>query len=470
MSGSQVISGSLTVFTGSLIEFQVTDTGTKIGNAITDIHTVTGSLTVSGSQTFIGTKTITGSVFISGSKIVIGTNTVTGSMLVSGSLNVNGPITATTLVVQTINVTQSYSSGSNIFGNSLANTQTFTGSVLVTGSITSNGSITTGIIYGSNGNLDPTAGTNAGTTIALNGNSVANNYSIGLAAIRNSAYDMFFQTGATNGGGYRWYIGTSEKMTMTNTGNVGIGTSSPLTILQLNSAAGTNSTLYFGVNGTMNGYLGQAASAGSLSNNAAIGDVVLRSQTNLLFTSGGDTERMRITSGGNVEMYGNTLVKAASLTVGNNAAAGVTNITLQNNQNGYQFGINSACTLFQFLNGAPTVVATINGGSGVYTALSDVNKKKDFEKSTIGLNEVLQLKPTLYRFKDSDDNSQKELGFIAQEVKEFIPQAYTESGEGDDIFIGLQDRPIIAALVKAIQELKAQNDSLQSQINELKAQ
>jgi len=47
---------------------------------------ITGSLFVSGSQTFIGTKTITGSVFISGSKTVIGTNTITGSLRVSGGI------------------------------------------------------------------------------------------------------------------------------------------------------------------------------------------------------------------------------------------------------------------------------------------------------------------------------------------------------------------------------------------------
>ena len=51
---------------------------------------------------------------------------------------------------------------------------------------------------------------------------------------------------------------------------------------------------------------------------------------------------------------------------------------------------------------------------------------------------------------------------IAQEVKEFIPQAYIETGEGDDKFIGLQDRPIIAALVKAIQELQAQITELKN--------
>jgi hypothetical protein len=62
--------------------------------------------------------------------------------------------------------------------------------------------------------------------------------------------------------------------------------------------------------------------------------------------------------------------------------------------------------------------------------------------------------------KEDNESIDKTLGFIAQQVKEFIPQAYVESGEGDDKFIGLQDRPIIAALVKAIQELKAEIEQL----------
>jgi hypothetical protein len=152
VTGSSVVTGSLTVITGSLIEFQVTNTGVKIGNALTDTHTVTGSLSVSGSQTFIGTKTITGSVFITGSKTLIGTNTVTGSMLISGSLTATGTITAQTLVVQTITSSVVYSSGSNIFGNDVANSQTFTGSVLITGSLALAGNITsngTAVILGS---------------------------------------------------------------------------------------------------------------------------------------------------------------------------------------------------------------------------------------------------------------------------------------------------------------------------------
>ena len=56
---------------------------------------------------------------------------------------VKGNITAQTLVVQTITSSVVYSSGSNVFGNSIANTQQFTGSVLVTGSIGITGSIST---------------------------------------------------------------------------------------------------------------------------------------------------------------------------------------------------------------------------------------------------------------------------------------------------------------------------------------
>jgi hypothetical protein len=61
-----IISGSFTVFTGSAVEFQVTNTGVRIGNAITDAHTVTGSFNVSGSVVITGSlqaTSITASIF-----------------------------------------------------------------------------------------------------------------------------------------------------------------------------------------------------------------------------------------------------------------------------------------------------------------------------------------------------------------------------------------------------------------------
>jgi hypothetical protein len=45
-----IVTGSLTVITGSLIEFQVNQTGVKIGNLTTDAHSVTGSFSISSSS------------------------------------------------------------------------------------------------------------------------------------------------------------------------------------------------------------------------------------------------------------------------------------------------------------------------------------------------------------------------------------------------------------------------------------
>jgi len=93
----------------------------------------------------------TASFATTGSNTFIGTQTITGSVLQSGSFTSTGTLTAQTLVVQTITSSVVYSSGSNVFGNSIGNTQTFTGSVLVTGSLTisTGGNASAPIIFGS---------------------------------------------------------------------------------------------------------------------------------------------------------------------------------------------------------------------------------------------------------------------------------------------------------------------------------
>ena len=140
-----------------------------------------------------------------------------------------------------------------------------------------------------------------------------------------------------------------------------------------------------------------------------------------------------------------------------------------NNVGFFSRATNDGTTYGFYNDGAGALILTKSGianrGSfnmttGVYTPISDINQKKDIEQSEIGLNAILNLKPTLYRMISENENSDKHLGFIAQEVKEFIPQAFVQN----DNFIGLDYQAITSTLVKAIQEQQNIIESLLKRI------
>jgi hypothetical protein len=120
VSGSAIITGSLTVITGSNIEFQVLNTGVRIGNVVTDTHTVTGSFNISGSITSNGNTTVTGSfIVITGSSrefqvtnigVNIG-NVVTDTHTVTGSFNISGSITGSLLGTASFATSASWAPG-----------------------------------------------------------------------------------------------------------------------------------------------------------------------------------------------------------------------------------------------------------------------------------------------------------------------------------------------------------------------
>jgi hypothetical protein len=151
--GSQIVTGSFTVITGSSIELQVTNTGIKIGNAITDIHTLTGSVGITGSLTVNNSSVVTSnqtSSFVTNSQtssMTVATasyvlNAVSSSYAATASyannFTVAGTLTAQTIVVQTITSSIDYVTGSSRFGSTISNTHQFTGSVSVSGSLSLN--------------------------------------------------------------------------------------------------------------------------------------------------------------------------------------------------------------------------------------------------------------------------------------------------------------------------------------------
>jgi hypothetical protein len=268
-------------------------------------------------------------------------------------------------------------------------------------------------------------------------NAIANSIRLVGRGAASQSYLYFGSTG-TN---YFGYNGTNFIL---NGGNLGIGTTTPTSRLVVNGSGDQNILLnsttsnncyaiYTNLNKT---YLtGLSIDVGT--NSYVIYDLTV------------GTPRMAITSGGNMLIGSSTdggdKLQITGSVRSNGSGAG---FFFENRTGSSLFGgLYMTGATFYFYNGSSNI-ASINYSTGVYTPLSDINKKKDFELSNIGLNAILGLKPTLYRMKN-EVNTDKHLGFIAQEVKEFIPQAYVESED----FIGLNFNPIIATLVKAIQEL-----------------
>ena len=131
-----------------------------------------------------------GNLTVSGSTQITGSLGVTGSINSTGNITTTGTLTAQTLIVSTISSSVVYSSGSNIFGNSTANTQTMTGSLNVSGSATIIGRVTATNLTGS---LFGTASQALTASYALGGDASAILYQTASAAFTWS-FNHFLQT------------------------------------------------------------------------------------------------------------------------------------------------------------------------------------------------------------------------------------------------------------------------------------
>jgi len=160
--------------------------------------------------------------------IALSNSIITGSLDITGNLTTTGTITAQKLVVQQVTSSVVYSSGSNVFGNDLSNTQTMTGSVNISGSLTATGIAT----FDSN-------------VVAANSYNLSTD---GVYQWTNSGNRV--QMSATNG---TWTLSTgilsyNPIITATSGGNVGIGTTSPTSMLHAKASGYPTLTLEGGTN------------------------------------------------------------------------------------------------------------------------------------------------------------------------------------------------------------------------------
>ena len=250
-------------------------------------------------------------------------------------------------------------------------------------------------------------------------------------------------------------------VTIDTSQNVGIGTSSIATI----DSTGKTLEIYGGAGGGFihmtNSTTGQTVGDGFIIGTSIGGSdalLVQRESANMIFRTA-DTERMRINSGGqvNVNTTGNTDALLVVNGGGNHAIRTLRDGTAN-------------ATQISFANANGTVGSiTTSGSATAYNTSSDYRLKENITPMTGALAKVALLKPVTYKWKiDGADGE----GFIAHELAEVCPHAVSGEKDAVDDNGGIKPQGIdvsflVATLTAAIQELSAKNDALTARIEAL---
>jgi hypothetical protein len=116
-----------------------------------------------------------------------------------------------------------------------------------------------------------------------------------------------------------------------------------------------------------------------------------------------------------------------------------------------------------------TEVLQLNGSgyASAWNTPSDQRLKKNIATISGALDRVLKLRGVTYEWKDPERHggeSGRQMGFIAQEAKEVIPEVVSGGDAGE---YAVAYGPVVALLVEAIKEQAAQNQRLEQRNREL---
>jgi hypothetical protein len=318
----------------------------------------------------------------------------------TNGLSVAGQVT----FASALNGTSATFSGVTNITNATVSTSTTTGALLVTGGVGISGAL-----FGTSASFSSTSTATAfipsGSTVPTNGMYLS------------AANTLNFATNTTN------------RLTISSAGSVGIGTSSPSTLLTIGNTAGSTLSI------TTNGNAGTSASPLPTSINFV----------GYLGNINGQIKVEEISGSAQVSnMYFYTYFFGQRL---------VMSLTQTGN------------VVFQALvgTGSRAVLADANGQ--LSAPVSDISVKQNITTIGYGLNEILKMNPIWFDFIDEYKNygEGRQNGNIAQEMAEIIPEAVFVTPSTNKM--GINYDQLHAVYIKAIQEQQAQIKSLQEQIN-----
>jgi hypothetical protein len=251
---------------------------------------------------------------------------------------------------------------------------------------------------------------------------------------------------------------SGERMRIDSSGRVGIGTDSPLREMVLYRSSGE---VHFKI---ANGTTGQGTGDGfDLAIDSSGGAYLINRENQPMHFLTNETERMRIDSSGNLLVGGTGT--GGNLTISGKGSEGwAVKFLTPINSGTYNF--------LNFCTSGTTQVGSVqsNGSTTSYNTSSDYRLKDNIAPMTGALNVVSALKPCTYTWKADGSDGQ---GFIAHELAEVVPDCVT--GEKDAVNAdgsikpqGIDTSFLVATLTAAIQELKAELDSVKAELQTLK--
>jgi len=247
--------------------------------------------------------------------------------------------------------------------------------------------------------------------------------------------------------------GSSERMRIDTSGNVGIGTSSPLSKMTIAQTAG-NTALTFQQtnNGTTNFLIGCQYNVGNafeITPSTAAGGSTFNSPALVVHSSG--NVGIGTTNSNPVNIANHRLVVEL-----NSSTAGIA-VGAD--------GLVDSRQVMTFYNDNGTIGTIVTSGSSTaYNTSSDYRLKENVEYTWNATTRLKQLKPARFNFIADADTIVD--GFLAHEVSSIVPEAITGTkdevdSDGNPEYQGIDHGKLVPLLVKTIQELEARITELE---------